>query len=198
MPFNEEKLLRWSSIIATIGTSILAITALITVTVTLNAWKVQRESSRPYLSLKESPKVEVQSGLNLEFKFYNVGIHPASNLSSQTIVFEDTMKNPPIHNDRYDLVNEIPKDMSSSLVIALEPKDVDISSSRLVPYYLVVYLEYKDPVINHLYQQVLFFKWNGIEGGSVQPVVHVEVREKEEIQKYLNSKQIVLPENSKN
>ena len=193
MPFNEEKLIRWSSIIATLGTSILAITALITVTVTLNAWKVQRESSRPYLSLKESPKVEVQSGLNLEFKFNNVGIHPAANLSSQTIVFEQRMEKPPIHNDRYDLVNEIPKDMSSSLVIALEPKEVDVSKPRLEPYYLVVYLEYKDPVVNHTYQQILFFKWNGVEGGLMQPVVHVEVREKEEILKYLNSKQIRLP-----
>jgi hypothetical protein len=190
MPFNEEKLIKWSSIIATLGTSILAITALITVTVTLNAWKVQREVTRPYLSLKESPKVEIQYGLNFEFKFNNVGIHPASNLSSQTIVFDQELKNLPIHNDRYDLVNEIPKDMSSSLIIALDPKEVDASQPKLNPFYVVVRLEYNDPVINKLYRQILYFKWNGIDGGNLQPVVHVEVREKDSILKYLESKQI--------
>jgi hypothetical protein len=193
MPFNEEKLIKWSSIIATFGTLILAITSLITLNVTLNAWKVERESSRPYLSLKESPKVELQSGLNLEFKFNNVGIHPAANLSSRTIMFEQNLKNPPIHNDRYDLVNEIPKDMSSSLVIALEPNEVDVSKAKLEPYYIVLSLEYKDPVIGKNYQQILFFKWNGMEGGNMQPVVHVEVNEKEQILKYLKEKQINLP-----
>jgi hypothetical protein len=192
MPVNEKKLIKWSSIIATMGTSILAITALITVTVTLNAWKVQREAARPYLSLKESPKVEVQSGLNMEFRFNNVGIHPALNLSSQTIVFDQSLKNSPVHNDQYNLVNEIPKDMSSSLVIALDQNEVDVSQPKLDPYYIVVHLEYADPLINHHYSQTLYFKWNGIVAGNMQPVVHIEVSEKESILEYLKSKQINL------
>jgi len=192
MSFNEEKLMKWSSIIATLGTLILAITALITVTVTLNAWKVQREATRPYLSLKESPKVEVQSGLILEFKFNNVGTHPAMNLSSQTIVFDKGLKNSPVQNDQVNLANEIPKDMSSSLVIALESSEVDVSQPKIEPFYVVVHLEYLDPVINHQYRQTLYFKWNGIVGGSIQPVVHVQVREKENILEYLKSRQINL------
>lgn len=192
MSAKGEKLMKWSSIIATVGTSILAITALITVTVTLNAWKTQREASRPYLSLKESPSVQVQSGLNIEFKFNNVGIHPAVNLSSQTIVFAQDSFEAPIHNDKYDLVNEIPKDMSSSLVIALDPKEVDVSQPSVRPYYIVVHLKYLDPLIDHSYQQTLYFKWSGIESGGVQPIVHVEVREKEKILDYLKAHQISL------
>ncbi len=192
MAFNDEKLMRWSSIIATLGTLILAITALITVTVTLNAWKVQREATRPYLSLKESPMVEIQPGLNLEFKFNNVGTHPAMNLSSQTIVFDQGLKNPPVHRDQLNLANEIPKDMSSSLVIALDLSEVDISQPKVEPYYVVVHIEYTDPVINNQYRQTLYFKWNGINGGNVQPVVHVEVRERDNILEYLKSKQINL------
>jgi hypothetical protein len=184
--------MKWSSIIATIGTLVLAITALITVTVTLNAWKVQREATRPYLSLKESPMVEIQSGLNFEFKFNNVGTHPAMNLSSQTIVFDQGLKNPPVHKDQLNLANEIPKDMSSSLVIALNLSEVDISQPKIEPYYVVVHIEYTDPVINNQYRQTLYFKWNGINGGNIQPVVHVEVRERDNILDYLKSKQINL------
>lgn len=192
MALKGEKLIKWSSIIATLGTSILAITALITVTVTLNAWKVEREAARPYLSLKESPKVELQSGLNLEFKFNNVGIHPVVNLSSQTIVFDQSLDVAPIHHDQYNLVNDIPKDMSSSLVIELDQSEVDVSLSQIEPYYIVVHLEYSDPLINEQYRQTIYFKWNGKIGGVVQPVVHIELKEKESIQEYLKSRQINL------
>lgn len=185
-----EKFAKWSSIIATIGTSILALTATITVTVTLNAWKIDRESSRPYLSLQESPKVELKSGLKFEFKFNNVGIHPAVNLASRTIVFEQELKNNPIQNDPYYLVNEIPQDMSSSLVIALDSYEVDISEPDVRPYYIVVHLEYADPIITQQYQQTLYYRWDGIDRGEVQPVVHVEVREKENIDGYFDSQKI--------
>lgn len=185
-----EKFAKWSSIIATIGTSILALTATITVTVTLNAWKIDRESSRPYLSLQESPKVELKSGLKFEFKFNNVGIHPAVNLASRSIVFEQELNNNPIQNDPYYLVNEIPQDMSSSLVIALDSYEVDISEPDVRPYYIVVHLEYADPIINQQYQQTLYYRWDGIDRGEVQPVVHVEVREKENIDGYFDSQKI--------
>lgn len=192
MALKGEKLIKWSSIIATLGTSILAITALITVTVTLNAWKVEREAARPYLSLKESPKVELQSGLNLEFKFNNVGIHPVVNLSSQTIVFNQSLDVAPIHHDQYNLVNDIPKDMSSSLVIVLDQSEVDVSLAQIEPYYIVVHLEYSDPLINEQYRQTIYFKWNGKIGGVIQPVVHIELKEKESILEYLKSRQINL------
>ncbi|HVJ47849.1 hypothetical protein [Desulfitobacterium sp.] len=192
MPANEDKLLRWSSIIATVGTAILALTALITVYVTLNAWKVQREDARPYLSLKESPQIEVQEGVQLEFRFNNVGIHPAVNLSSQSIIFEQSLKQKPIYNERYDLVNEIPKDTSSSLVIALTPEEVGQSSNVSNSYYLVVLLQYSDPVINKQYQQSLLLKWNGIKEGKALAIVHVQAQEKEKITLYLQANQVSL------
>lgn len=192
MAFNEEKLIKWSGILAACGTMTLAITALITVFITLNAWKVQREAARPYLSLMESPKVEVQPGLSLEFKFSNVGVHPAVNLSSQTLVFEQGLADPPTHNDQYNLVNEIPKDMPASLMIGLDTQEVDVSQPNIEPYYIVVYMSYADPLINRVYHQILYFKWNGIEGGRIQPVVHIEMREKERISEYLKARQINL------
>lgn len=185
-----DKFTKWSSIIATVGTCVLALTAMITVTVTLNAWKIDRESSRPYLSLRESPQVELKSGLRLEFKFSNVGIHPAVNLASRTIVFAEKLQDKPIHNEPNYLVNEIPQDMSSSLVIALDPYEVDISEPDVNPYYIVLHLEYVDPIINQQYQQTLYYRWSGIKGGEAQPVVHVEVREKENIVNYFTARSI--------
>jgi hypothetical protein len=187
MSKKEEKLLKWSSIIATVGTAIIALTALITVYVTLNAWKIQREDARPYLSMKESPQVELKEGVQFEFKFNNVGTHPAVNLSSQTIIFEQNLQQKPIHNERYDLVNEIPKDTSSSLVISLEPEEIDLNA-----YYIVVLIKYGDPVIKQNYQQSLLLKWNGIKDGKAQAIVHVQTQEKENITSYLKQNQVNL------
>lgn len=194
MPVNDDKLLKWSSIIATVGTATLALTALITVYVTLNAWKVQREAARPYLSMKESPQVEVKDGVQFEFKFNNVGIHPAENLSSQSIVFEESLNQKPVHNDRYDLVNEIPKDTSSSLVIALTPQEVSLTSTEASPYYLVVLLQYSDPVINKQYKQSLLLKWNGMKEGKALAIVHVQAKDKDKIKNYLQQNQVTLNE----
>lgn len=185
MSKKDDKLLRWSSIIATIGTVVIASTALITVYVTLKAWQIQREDARPYLSLKESPQVTVQKGVQFEFKFNNVGIHPAVNLSSQTIVFKQNLQQKPTHNERYDLVNEIPKDTSSSLVISLTPEEIEENA-----YYLVVLLQYIDPVIDRQYQQSLLFKWNGIIEGKAQAIIHVQAQEKEKISRYLETNRI--------
>lgn len=192
MSNKGDKFLEWSSIIATVGTAIIALTALITVFVTLNAWKVQREAARPYLSLKESPQVEVKDGVQFEFKFNNVGIHPAVNLSSQTLVFEQSLDQKPVHNERYDLVNEIPKDTSSSLVIALTPQEIGLPSGNVSPYYLVVILQYFDPLINRKYQQTLFLKWHGIKDGKDQAIVHVQVQDKDKIINYLKANQVNL------
>jgi len=188
----SDKFTKWSSIIATLGTCILAITATITVTVTLNAWKVDRESSRPYLSLQESPKVQLKSGLQLEFKFTNVGIHPAVNLASRTVLFAQRLEATPVHNEPNYLVNEIPQNMNSSLVIVLDSYEVDVKEIEVEPYYVVLYLEYFDPIINQHYSQTLYYKWNGIDQGEVQPIVHVERKEKEKILEYFKVQNIKL------
>ncbi len=185
-----DRLGKWSSIIATIGTMTLAITATITVFITLNAWKVDRESARPYLSLQDSPKVEEKSGLSFEFKFSNVGTHPAINLASRTLVFLQEMEQLPLHDDQYHLVNEIPKDMTTSMVIALESSEVADFELDRNPTYIVVHLYYEDPIIKGQYTQTLYYRWDGREGEDLKPVIHVEVKEMEWITQYFKRHKI--------
>lgn len=191
-----DRLGKWSSIIATLGTMTLAITATITVFITLNAWKIDRESARPYLSLQDSPKVEDKSGLSFEFKFSNVGTHPAINLASRTLVFLQNMDEPPIHDDQYHLVNEIPKNMTTSMVIALESLEVADYELERNPSYIVVHLEYEDPITKGQYTQTLYYRWDGIEGGDLKSAIHVEVKEMEWITQYFKRHNInIRPRN---
>jgi len=74
---NKKSFLKWLNVIATMATTVLALTALITVYLTVAAWNAQQQTARPYFILKESPKVDLGNDLSIELKFTNVGMHPA-------------------------------------------------------------------------------------------------------------------------
>lgn len=189
---SNGRFMKWSSVIATLSTTVLALTALITVFLTVTAWKVQQDASRPYFVLIESPKVELGNELSLELKFNNVGMHPAVNLSSETIVFDDRFAGKPIHHDESAIVNEISKDASSSLVMTIPSDEINPQQLNINAYYVVVDLQYADPILNKSYSQTIYMKWNGVQEGKLQPTVHVKVEEKSKILDYFQKQGIDL------
>lgn len=189
---SKKSFVKWSNIIATLATTVLALTALITVYLTVAAWKVQQETARPYFILKESPKVDLGKDLSFELKFTNVGMHPAVNLSSETIVFDGRLTGKPAHHDESAIVNEIPKDSSSSLVMSMPSGEVYPLQSNINAHYVVVDLQYADPILNKSYNQKIYLKWNGVREEKMQPTVHVKVEEKGKIDDYLKKSGIDL------
>jgi len=189
---SKKILQKWSNIIATLATTVLAFTALITVYLTVAAWQVQQETARPYFILKESPKVELANELSFELKFSNVGMHPAVDLSSETIVFDDRLTGKPIHHDESAIVNEIPKDSSSSLVMTIPNEEIYPKQFSINAHYVVVDLQYLDPILDKSYWQLIYLKWNGVEEEKIQPTVHVRVEEKVKIDEYLKTHGIDL------
>lgn len=189
---SKKRLLKWSNIIATLATTVLALTALITVYLTVAAWKAQQETARPYFILKESPKVDLGNELSFELKFTNVGMHPAENLSSETIVFDDRLTGKPIHHDESAIVNEIPKDSSSSLVMTIPSEEIYPKQLNINAHYVVVDLRYADPILKKSYSQSIYMKWNGVQEEKIQPTVHVRVEEKGKIDDYLKKRGIDL------
>ncbi|MDR3584368.1 MAG: hypothetical protein P4L59_03495 [Desulfosporosinus sp.] len=184
---SSNVFMKWSSVIATIATTVLALTALITVYLTVAAWKVQQDASRPYFVLRESPKIDLVNNLSLELKFNNVGIHPAVNLSSETIVFDDRLSGKPIHHDESAIVNEIYKDAALSLVMIIPSNELDPKQPNINAQYVVVDLQYADPILNKSYNQTIYMNWNGVQAGKLQPTVHVRVEEKEKILDYFQT-----------
>jgi len=189
---SKMRLLKWSSIISTIATAVLALTALITVYLTVAAWKAQQETARPYFILTESPKIDLGDELSFELKFTNVGMHPAVNLSSETIVFDDRLTGSPIHHDESAIVNEIPKDSSSSLVMTIPSEEIYPKQFNINAHYIVVDLQYDDPILKKSYNQTIYMNWNGVLEEKMQPTVHVRVEEKGKIDDYLKKNSIDL------
>lgn len=189
---SKKRFLKWSNIIATLATTVLALTALITVYLTVAAWKAQQETARPYFVLKESPKVDLGNELSFELKFTNVGMHPAKDLSSETVVFDEHLTGKPIHHDESAIVNEIPKDASSSLVMTIPSEEIYPKQLNINGHYIVVDIHYADPILHKSYSQLIYLKWAGVQEEKMQPTVHVKVEESGKINDYLEKNGIEI------
>ncbi|HZK83556.1 MAG TPA: hypothetical protein VFC58_02550 [Desulfosporosinus sp.] len=189
---NKKNILGWTNIIATLATTVLALTALITVYLTVAAWKGQQDTARPYFILKESPIVDLSDDLSFELKFTNVGMHPAKDLSSETVVFDEGLTGKPIHHDESAIVNEIPKDASSSLVMTIPGEEIYSNQLDINAHYVVVAIHYADPILDKAYSQTIYMKWNGVQEEKMQTTEHVRVEEKGKIDEYLEKAGISL------
>lgn len=189
---KRGRFINYTSIIATVATAVLAITALITVYITVSAWREEQEANRPYFTFKDSPEVVINESPDFEIKFTNVGEHPAVSLWSKSIVFSSDLKNKPIALDEYALVNDIPKNASATLLIGLDDLTKETEAGNVPPHFIVILLRYEDPIIDKKFEQTLYIKWNGIENGKVLPTNHAEEEEKKKIVNYFEKTNISL------
>ncbi len=183
----------WSGTVVTVSTAIFAFVSLVSVFISVTTWQTQREAARPYFTFKESPSVHQTDKLSFEFKFNNVGTHPATNLSSKTIVFDETMLQQPVLVDDYTVVNDIPRDTTTSLLLSM--KSTDFSPADINPQFIVICLSYTNPITGKLYTQTLYTKWAGVIAQKPQPIIHVEASEKQKILDYLKSHQLLTSKN---
>ncbi len=190
MSAKKKSLANYSSLIATVATAVLAITALITVYITISAWREEREANRPYFTFKESPQVVVNQSPEFEIKFTNVGEHPAVGLWSKSLVFNANLKEKPIAEDEYALVNDIPKNASATLLIGLERLKKLTKEETVDPHFIVIVLRYDDPIIDKKFEQTLYIKWSGINKGEILSTNHAEEDEKQTIIQYFEQNNI--------
>lgn len=181
----------WSNFWVSGSTVIFAIISLISVFISINSWQTQREAARPYFTFKESPTIELTHEVSFEFKFFNVGTHPATDLTSKTLVFHEKLLKNPLLIDTYSVVNDIPQDTATSLLLRLDSNQLDPLKADLDAYYIVISLDYRDPILKESYNQIIFIKWPGVNQGRVQPLIHMEAGEKERVIHYIRARDFI-------
>jgi len=173
----------WSGTIVTISTAIFAFVSIVSGFITLNTWQIQREAARPYFTFKESPSIQLTDRLSFEFKFNNVGVHPATNLSSRSLVFDESLLREPTLVHDYSVVNDIPRDTNTSLLLSI--KSDDFLQADINAQFLVISLSYDDPITRKKYTQTIYTKWAGVIAKKPQHLIHVDSSQKQMILNYL-------------
>lgn len=190
MARKKSRFTNYTSIIGTIATAVLAITALITVYITISAWREEREANRPYFTFRDSPAVMMEDSLNFEIRFTNVGEHPAVNLWSKSVVFNSDLSSQPTAIDEYALVNDIPQNASATLLITLEKLKTEAQNGNVPPHFVVIVLRYEDPIIDKNFEQIIYIQWNGMEDREILSTNHAEEEEKRKIIEYFSKNNI--------
>lgn len=173
-----------SNLLITITTLIFAITSIITVYITVTAWREERAAERPYVTFSGSPKVSVGPKLIFSFSFSNVGTHPAANLNSQTIIIDSGLDKKPLYTDQFSLVNYIPHNTTSDLVIKIDLESTALDKKNINEHFIIISLKYDDPIIKKEYEQIIYLKWGGVNNTEIYPIFHASLEEKNNIVKY--------------
>lgn len=177
---------RSSDIIIAITTLIFAVTSLITVYISISAWNNERESVRPYLTFSDSPVVYLENKhLIFSFSFYNVGFHPVASFYSQTLIVDCRLDDQPLHNDHFTLVNYIPQNTTTDLVIKIDLEPTNIDQYNIHPHFIVINLKYTDPILEKDHEQIIYLRWEGIDRKTLQPIFHCSIQEKDLILNYI-------------
>ncbi len=175
-----------SDIIIAITTLIFAVTSMITVYISVSAWNNERESVRPYLTFHNSPEVYLEDKhLIFSFAFYNIGFHPVASFHSQTLIVDYGLDDQPLHNDQFTLVNYIPQNTTTDLVIKIDLEPTNIDYYNINPHYILINLKYTDPILEKSHEQIIYLRWDGITEGNLQPIFHCSIQEKDLILDYI-------------
>ncbi|WP_368292554.1 hypothetical protein [Dehalobacter sp. TBBPA1] len=174
-------------LLVTITTFIFAVTSMITVYISLTAWKEERESVRPYLTFTQSPSVEIlhKKDLTFSFHFTNVGTHPAASLHCQAIFADSDLNAEPLQVDQISLANYVSPDSTVDLVVTVDIQTQGIDTGQVNQHYIILNLKYFDPVFEKQYEQIIYLRWAGISKGQLQPIYHASREDKAQIIQYL-------------
>ena len=182
---NTERRMN-SELMMTLTTLIFVITSVITVYISLSAWNEERESVRPYLTFHNSPEVYLDNQhLVFKFGFYNVGLHPAASFHSHTLIVDSDLEIQPLHNDQFSLVNYIPQNTTTTLIIKIDLEPTAVNTEYTGPHYIVINLKYSDPILEREHEQIIYLRWDGIDHGKLQPIFHCSREEKDLILEYI-------------
>ena len=173
----------WTIITFFSGT-VASISALLIVLYLMATWKEQIESNRPYFTItkRNITQLPQSARYNLHFTIENVGVRPAYDLYGKVFVVDKNIKGKPNYSFDFSIADEIP---------AHAPipwnSDTLLLPKNLPAQYIVLAIEYSDPIVKEFFSQIFYMKWNGvIEGKPESDFVYVSMKEKMEMMNRIN------------
>ena len=172
------------TIITVLSGTVTSIVALFIVIYTVNTWKEQIESNRPYFTITKPAIIQSPHSPRhrIQIIIENVGIRPAYDLYGKIFIIDKDIRSKPRFAFELSIANEIP----AKTPIPWYNDGLRLST-EIPPQYVVFAIEYNDPILKKLFEQIFYMKWNGVvEGQPDSSFVHVSIDEKVKIQNRIN------------
>lgn len=170
-------------VVTAISGATAAIAALFTIYHARKTWKEQIESNRPYFTIKAPGVKELPDSplYRMQITLENVGIRPAFDLSGKIYIVDKNLNKKPDFTFDVSVANDIPPNTPTPWY-----NDTLQLPTNVPPKYIVFAFRYNDPIINEVFAQVYYMKWDGVKNGTISPNFdHVSMDEKGEIIEHL-------------
>ncbi len=169
----------WTVITALSG-AVTSIAALFIVIYTMTTWKEQIESNRPYFTITKPGIIQLQQGPwhRLQITMENIGVRPAYDLYGKIFIMDKNLISEPRFAFELSIANEIPAKIPTPW-----HNDSLRLSTNIPPQYIVLAIEYSDPILKKSFDQIFYMKWNGVtEGQPDSNFVYMSIDEKMKIE----------------
>jgi hypothetical protein len=151
------------------------------VTHSYNIWQEQKQASRPYISLTKP--FLTQSPLAFQFEYQNVGVRPAVDLKLDLMIFDQSLQSDSVSHNKTSSANEVSVGTPTIWTISINQ-----ASAPIAPVFLVLTLEYYDPIVERNYYQYYFLKWGGLHDGAPELRLSLaSLEERDRIMGYFSS-----------
>ena len=160
--------------------AVTSIVALFIVIYIITTWKEQIESNRPYFTITKPGIIKLPQSTRhrIQITMENIGVRPAYDLYGKIFIMDEKLRSEPQFALELSIANEIPAKTPTPW------HDESLQLSKNVPpQYIVLAIEYSDPILKKSFDQTFYMKWNGvIEGQPDSNFVYVSMDEKLKIE----------------
>jgi hypothetical protein len=120
----------------------------------------QLQAGRPYIKL-DNPGV-IQNPLRFRFAYQNVGVRPARDLRMGLWVFSQSLNEDPVSEKHTSFANEVPIEVGTQWTLP-----TTINGENLPSMYVILLLEYLDPITGERFIQPYYMKWDSLKNGQL-------------------------------
>lgn len=172
------------TIIAVFSGTVASISALLIVLNLMATWKEQIESNRPYFTITKRSIIQLPQSpqYHLQFIIENIGVRPAYDLYGKIFIIDKNVLGKPNYSFDFSIADVIPANAPIPW-----NSDTLLLPRNLPAQYIVLAIEYSDPIAKKILDQIFYMKWNGvIEDKPDSNFVYVSMKEKMKIVNRIN------------
>lgn len=144
----------WTVITALSG-AVTSIAALFIVIYIIASWKEQIESNRPYFTITNSGIIQLPQSPRhrIQITMENIGVRPAYDLYGKIFIMDKNLRRNPRFTFELSIANEIPAKVPTPWY-----NDSLRLSTNIPPQYIVLAIEYSDPILKKSLDQMFYMK----------------------------------------
>jgi hypothetical protein len=178
----------WAPVVSSFFAMVSAGAAWLNIRLVLNNRRAERRAARPFFGLKDSAIKHIDGPLphRTEIVVANFGGRPAYNIIGYMLLIEATLKKKVGQLIDFSLANELPPQIDMPI-----HRDSLYIEHFVEPLYILLVLDYLDPILDEEFVQWFILSWAGLHGSAsgkmAYNIDHASIGDSERVFEYIET-----------